>query len=110
MDKLTFWDELLDTQLLRFVKDNSEGPGLVVEEELFPTTPGPAPETTPMPTTPGPAPETTPMPPSDSPALDEDNLFIAAIQQYENSQGSKKIAFSSYIPHKDIYIDTSRGI
>ena len=88
---------------------NSEGPGLV-EEELFPTTPGPAPETTPMPTTPGPAPETTPMPPSDSPALDEDNLFIAAIQQYENSQGSKKIAFSSYIPHKDIYIDTSRGI
>ena len=84
MDKLTFLDELLDTLLLRFVKDNSEGPGLV-EEELFPTTPGPAPETTPMPTTPGPAPETTPT--SDSPALDEDNLFIAAIQQHENSQG-----------------------
>ena len=89
MDKLTLLDELLDTQLLCFVKDNSEGPCLV-EEELFPTTPGPAPETTPMPTTPGPEPETTPMPPSDSPALDEDNLFIAAIQQYENSQGSKK--------------------
>ena len=30
MDKLTFLDELLDTLLLRFVKDNSEGPGLHV--------------------------------------------------------------------------------